>query len=96
MKEKELRENTTCGICNSKIGKASMPMFYTLELQGYSLNARALERQQRLAMMLGSAYLAQVMGADEDLATKQGEKIKISVCWDCINKNTKVIDLIIK
>lgn len=88
MKEKELRESSTCGICNKKIGASGVPLFYRVRIQRYGLKFDALNRQQGLAMMLGgNGFLAGMMGPDEDMAEKISD-IEVTVCEDCSTKQT--------
>jgi hypothetical protein len=49
----------------------------------YGLDARALSRQQGLAMHMGSAALAMVMGPDEDIAQQLMEPVTLAVCETC-------------
>lgn len=49
---------------------AQGPIFYRVTVEQFVLDARAIERQAGLAMMLGSAVVAAVMGPDEDIAKR--------------------------
>ncbi len=90
MKEAELREVSTCSLCNKKIGASGMPFFWRVRVERYGLKMDALSRQQGLGMMLGGhGLLAQVMGPDEDIAEKISS-IEITVCEDCSTKHTCV------
>ena len=81
MNEKELRKHTDCDICGEKVGKSLM--FGVIKSECYALDMSALQRQQGLTMMLGgSAQLARVMSADEDMAQKLAEQ-EFTVCLDC-------------
>lgn len=82
MKERELREHADCDYCQKPIGHCGIPAFYTVELKQYSLDAGALQRQTGLAMHMGSAALAMVMGADEDMANETMCE-KLTMCWNC-------------
>ncbi len=83
MKEKELRENAECRLCNEKIGKSQIPMFMTVTVKRYALKLDAIMRQQCFAMQLGNnGLIASVMGPDEDLAEIVGENT-ITVCEKC-------------
>lgn len=83
MKEKELREVSTCGLCHEKIGKSGIPLFMRVNVKRYGLKADAIRRQQGLGMLLGgSGSLASAMGQDEDMAEIISEKT-ITVCEKC-------------
>jgi len=83
MKEKELREAAICGICNKPIGASGVPLFYRVRIERYGLNAKALQRQQGLTMVLGGhAPLAAVMGPNEDMADKIFSA-EVTVCETC-------------
>ena len=94
MKEKELRENSTCNICGKKIGHTGIPLFWRVTIQRYGLKLDAIQRQTGLAMMLGgNGILAQVMGTDEDMAEKMSEK-KITICESCaVEKSHNLAEL---
>jgi hypothetical protein len=83
MKEKELREAAECARCHKKIGASGLPLFWRVRIERYGLDVRALERQQGLAMIVGSAALAQVLGPDEDLATPVMDPVTVTICESC-------------
>lgn len=83
MKERELRQHATCDCCRQPIGHTGMPLFWTVSVSRYGLDARALSRQQGLAMQMGSAAMAMVMGPDEDLAQQLMEPVTLTVCETC-------------
>ena len=94
MKERELREVCTCGLCKNKIGTASSLFFMRVNIQRYGLNYDALERQQGLAMQLdGNALLANAMGPDEDMADIICEKT-ITVCDTCSLNNPVLYEIL--
>lgn len=82
MKEKELRELTTCAVCGNKILACGVPMFYRVTIERFGLNMPALQRQQGLGLMLGGP-LAAIMGPDEDLAIPMMDPKKIAICEGC-------------
>lgn len=87
MKEKELREAATCGLCGKKIGESGLPLFMRVNVKRYGLNARAIKRQTGLGMVFdGHHKLAEVMGPNEDMAEIISEKT-ITVCETCGMKN---------
>ena len=83
MKEEELRECAVCDICNEKIGSGGNINFYRVNVKSYVFNLNEMQRQDGLAMFLGSPALARVMGSDEDMA-KLTDENTITVCADCI------------
>ena len=84
MKEKELRDIATCHICGNKIGACGIPTFYRVRIQHWGLKLDAMQRQTGMEMMMnGHVALAQIMGADEDMATQLGDDIEITVCHTC-------------
>ena len=97
MNEKELREKAKCGICEMKILKSGLPLFYRVSIQRWGVDANAMERQMGLEMFFGgrnpsphAVAIAQVMGADEDMATELTEKKEITVCESCAGKPIEV------
>lgn len=83
MKEKELREHTECSLCKKKTLSSGLPIFNIVKIETWGLEAQACQRQQGLGMMLGHGGLAEVMGPNEDLATKIGATKVLTVCHDC-------------
>lgn len=82
MKEGELRKHCECSLCQKKIGESGLPIFWTVTINRYGLNADALRRQMGLGMIIG-APLASVMGPDEDLASPLGPPVKLTICERC-------------
>ena len=82
MKEKELRELSTCRVCREKIGQKALPIMWKVKAERHGLDARALQRQTGLGMMIG-APLAQVMGPDEDMTQVLAEETCM-ICDECM------------
>ncbi len=83
MKEKELREIAECALCHKGIGHTGLPLFWRVRLQRYALKMGAMRRQSSLETFFdGHVALAQVMGADEDMAERITE-VEITVCETC-------------
>jgi len=93
MKEAELRKHATCSICGKKIGESGVPMFWVVTVERFGLNAGAVQRSQGLAMMLGSASLGMVMGADEEMTIPMMDKLMLTVCETCCTKSTCIAAL---
>ena len=73
-----------CAGCGKGIAHDQNLIFYTVTIQRFGLDVRAIQRQTGLEMMLGSPALAAVMGADEDLAVAVDEvPLTMTVCMDC-------------
>lgn len=87
MKEKELREAATCGLCNEKIGKSGLPLFMRVSVKRYGLKADALRRQTGFGMLMGNGALAQIMGPNEDMAEIISENT-VTVCETCGLENS--------
>lgn len=83
MKERELRQHTTCSLCERKTFATGLPLFWTVRIQRFGLNANAVRRQAGLEQLLGSVAIAQAMGPDEDMATEMHPPIELTVCEDC-------------
>lgn len=83
MKERELREAATCLQCGEKIGACGSPFFYRLTIERYGVKMDSIQRQTGLAQFLGNARIAQVMGADEDMATPVMQPITVTICDKC-------------
>ena len=93
MKEKELRDVAKCRMCGKAIGHTGLPLFWRVRIQRYGLKIGALQRQQGLTMMLGGhAGLAQIMGANEDMADKILD-VEITLCENCAMKEWPIMVL---
>jgi hypothetical protein len=91
MKEKELREHAECTACKQKIGHTGLPMFWTGKLTRHMVDMGALRRQAGLAMAMGSAALAGVMGPDEDMS-KPVSEYEITLCEECALPIMQMLD----
>lgn len=88
MKENELRELTTCCVCKHKLGETDSPMFYTINVESFILDMKAIQRQQGLAMQLdGNGLIASVMGPNEDMAKLISSFPKVMICQACAMSN---------
>lgn len=84
MKETELRKFATCGLCKKKVLQSGLPLFYRLTVERFGIKMDAVNRQAGLEMMLGgSAFVAQAMGPDEDMAEPMMEPLSIAICEKC-------------
>lgn len=93
MKEAELRKHATCDLCYRKIGETGLPLFWRVTIERFGLDMRAIEAQTGLAMMMGSAFLAGVMGPNQDVAKPVMDPAVIPVCETCCTKMTCVAAL---
>jgi len=83
MREKELREAAECVLCKKGIGHTGLPLFWRVRIERYGLEVGALQRQSGLETFFGGhVALAQVMGADEEMAKKMSSK-EITLCETC-------------
>lgn len=90
MKERELRQHASCNLCGRKIGESGLPLFWVVSIERHGIKADVVRRQTGLAMMMGSAALAQAMGPDEDMTMPIMEPVRITVCEPCSTKTTCV------
>lgn len=67
---KQLVELGKCIVCRKKLAETSEPQltFYVLDVQRVLIDPSAMRRRIGEEMMMGSGMLAEVMGANEDLA----------------------------
>jgi hypothetical protein len=83
MKEAELRERSTCVCCDKKLGQTGSPLFYKVSIERHMVNLGAVQRQSGLALSMGSAMLAQVMGPDENMTAVLDDVVTVTVCQMC-------------
>ena len=83
MRENELRQHAVCSICQQKIGHSQESIFYRVKIDLFAIDMKAMRRQDGLTAMLGdNAYLASVMGPDENLAVEMSTTA-LTVCYTC-------------
>jgi len=95
MKEKELRQHATCSACGEKVGKASI-LFWRVTAERFGINRTALQQQDGLAMLLGSSELANVVGADKDLAEPVMKPVVLTICEKCAFEELCIAELVEK
>ena len=87
MRERELREHASCGVCGNPIGESALPVFWTVKLQQHGVRLDAVRRQTGLAQMLGgNAAIAMAMGPDEEMTIPLTEEVELTVCLSCATK----------
>lgn len=62
------------------------PLFLRISVDRLGIDRRAVERAHGMELMVGNAFLANVMGADEDLATVLDSNHDIMLCSECADK----------
>jgi hypothetical protein len=93
MKETELRKHAVCNLCGNKVGATGLPLFWRVTVERFGMDMRAMQRQTGLAMMVGHAGIAQMMGPDEDMAKPMMDPAVITVCENCCTASTCVAAL---
>ena len=88
MKEKELRAHLTCSLCNRGVTQTGLPLFWRVKVERFGIDAQAVQRQHGLALHLGSAALASVMGPGEDMAKPLMEPVTLTLCEGCAMDKT--------
>ena len=84
MNEQELRKHAKCSLCKRKILESGMPLFYRLTVERFGVKLDAVKRQAGLeALLNGHVRIAQVMGADEEMAMPIMDALTIVVCESC-------------
>lgn len=84
MKHKDFKG---CEICGKGMMHAGTPLFLRITVERLGVNRRAVERAAGMEMMMGgNALLANIMGADEDLATVIDGKKNMLICQPCGEK----------
>ena len=92
MKESELRKHTDCSLCGKKVLASGLPLFWRVKIERFGIKMNAVSRQQGLTMMLGGhALLAQIMGADEDMAEPVMDAVTLTICENCACNNQHVV-----
>ncbi len=88
MKQTEL---TKCIICDKGVAHDRSPMFFTMRIERYVLNLRAIQEQHGLEQMLGNPTLANVMGPDRNIATRIERKKAKIVCLACATDKSIIL-----
>jgi hypothetical protein len=90
MKERELVKHMKCDACQRELTETNLPLFWTLTVTRYGLDANAIRRRMGLGMAVGSGALASILGPDEDLAVKVMEPVEITLCETCAIQDPKI------
>lgn len=84
MKQTEIKP---CVACNKGVMHDNNLAFYRLSVEHLVADVGAIQRQAGLEMMLGgNAGLANIMGADEDMAKTLLKFDGLLLCQDCATK----------
>jgi hypothetical protein len=83
MKKDELRKATKCAVCQKPFGWTGIPSFWRISIERHHVNMNAIQRQDGLAMMLGSSKLASVMGTDEEMTKPLMDRVEVTICEMC-------------
>lgn len=83
MREKELRKHANCSLCKKPIGHTGVPLFFTVVITRHGIKLDAVRRQSGMAMMMGSATLAGIMGPDEEMTQIVTGPLTLTVCEAC-------------
>lgn len=92
LRERDLGDGR-CALHGGPLNEGGHPMFYRVRIERFCFRPDAIHRRLGLEQYFAggpatgggrwSAVLAQVMGADEDLARRLGEPRTILVCQQC-------------
>jgi len=89
MKERELRLYANCSLCHKPVGHTGMPLFSIVTVERVGVLFGPMRRQDGLSQILGSARIAQAMGADEEMTESLG-KVTLSICESCYLRETRI------
>jgi len=93
MKEPELRKHAECSICRKKIGHTGLPCFWIIKIERHGLALKDIARQDGLAALLQSPFLAQAMGPDNDLTIPLMEPLTVTLCESCALDDISILRL---
>lgn len=84
IKQRDIRK---CVFCGKGVAHSGHPLFYRITVELCGLMKGAIERQAGLEIMLGGhALLANVMGANEDMAKIIDSQKHLWVCLPCADE----------
>lgn len=83
MKHKDFKP---CEICGKGMMHAGHPLFLRITIERMGIDSRAVERAHGMEMMVGDPLLANIMGADEDLAKVVDGKRDMLICIRCASE----------
>jgi len=94
MKEAELRKHAQCSVCKNKIGQSGI-LFWKITVERFGVNLRSIQRQDGLAAFLGgNSELANIMGADKDLAEPVMQPITVTLCDSCAMSDICIAEIV--
>jgi hypothetical protein len=68
-------------------------MFWRVTIERHFVDLQAVQRQDALALMLGSPSIARVMGPDEDMTRRAMDPVTITLCEDCSTDKIRIARL---
>lgn len=84
MKQKDFKP---CCVCHKGVMHTGFPLFLRMKVERFGIDRKAVQRAHGMELMLGgNAYLANIMGPDEYLATIVDQSEDLLVCNDCAGK----------
>lgn len=91
MRRKDIKP---CVICGKGVMHNGDIAAYQVTVQQHIVDHQAVRRQAGLEMMLGNAYLAHVMGPNEELLKPVGEPRPVLMCQPCfLNTDISVAEV---
>ncbi len=93
MKEIELRKHAKCSICKNLIGHTGLPIFWTIKIEHFGIDMKAVKRQDGLAALLENPYLAHVMGPNEEMTQSLIEPVELTICEKCALEQHMIAEL---
>lgn len=72
-----------CAMCGKGLMHAGVPIFSRVTVETFGLDARAIQQQAGLEMMLGHPGLAAVMGPHAAMAARLGQPENMLICQTC-------------
>jgi hypothetical protein len=87
MKRNEIQ---SCAMCGKGVVHTGIPLFWTITIARFGIDANAVRRRQGLEMFFGGgnagAALAGAMGLDEDIAVPVMDEKRLAICEECAMK----------
>jgi hypothetical protein len=84
MKHKDFKP---CQICGKGMMHSGHPLFLRVTVERLGIERKAVERAHGMELMMGgNALLANIMGADEDLAKVLDGRGDMLICLPCANE----------
>ncbi len=92
MKRSDIKK---CCKCNKGVMHTGLPLFWTIDIQRWGVNANAVQRQHGMEQFFGgNVALADVFGDGAPIASPINDPLKHFICEECVLSSVDMAQLV--